>query len=60
MVAHGAANALVPLFPTIVMQPDVAQTRWWIHQTLLLIVGVAFMLHHVRSEMKEGPCPDSS
>lgn len=48
VIAHGTANALVPLFPTIVMQPDVAQTRWWVHQTGLLVVGVLFMLHHVR------------
>jgi uncharacterized membrane protein len=49
VITHGTANALIPLFPTIVMKTDVAQTRWWLHQTLLLIVGVLFMLHHVRS-----------
>jgi membrane protease YdiL (CAAX protease family) len=54
VIAHGTANALVPLFPTIVMAPAVAQTRWWVHQTLLLIVGVLFMLHHVRSRAKRG------
>ncbi|PKQ20103.1 MAG: CPBP family intramembrane metalloprotease [Actinobacteria bacterium HGW-Actinobacteria-6] len=54
VIAHGTANAIVPLFPTIVMAADVAQTRWWIHQTLLLVVGVLFMLHHVRSSARRG------
>jgi hypothetical protein len=54
VMAHGTANAIIPLFPTIVMEPDVAQTRWWLHQTLLLIVGVLFMLHHVRSSARSG------
>ena len=54
MIAHGTSNAIIPLFPTIVMAVDVAQTRWWIHQTLLLIVGVLFMLHYVRSSARRG------
>lgn len=49
VIAHGTLNAFIPLFPTLVMEPDVAQPRWWIHQTLLLLVGVLFLLHYVRS-----------
>ena len=44
VIAHGTVNAFVPLFPTIVMEPDVVQVRWWIHQTLVLVAGVLFML----------------
>lgn len=45
VIAHGTINAFVSLFPTIVMEPDVVQVRWWIHQTLVLVAGVLFMLH---------------
>jgi membrane protease YdiL (CAAX protease family) len=48
VIAHGTINAFVPLVPTLVMEPDVAQPRWWLHQTLLLVVGVLFMWHYVR------------
>ena len=54
VIAHGTANAIIPLFPTIVMESDVAQTRWWLHQALLLIVGILFMLHHMRSSARRG------
>lgn len=44
VIAHGTANAFIPLFPTFVMEWDVLQTRWWIHQTLTLVVGALFIL----------------
>jgi uncharacterized protein len=44
LVVHGTYNAFIPLFPTLVMEPDVLQTRFWIHQTLVLLVGILFML----------------
>jgi uncharacterized protein len=44
LIAHGTYNAFIPLFPTIVMESDVLQTRWWIHQILVLVVGILFML----------------
>jgi uncharacterized protein len=48
LIAHGTNNAFIALFPTIVLQPDALQTRWWIHQTLLLVVGALFMLRLTR------------
>ncbi len=58
VIAHGTFNAFVPLFPTIVMETDVVQVRWWIHQMLVLVAGVLFMLHftcrsRVRSKSRE-------
>lgn len=44
LVAHGTYNAFIALFPTLVMEAEVLQTRWWIHQTLALVVGALFML----------------
>lgn len=44
LVAHGLYNAFIPLFPTLVMESDALQTRWWIHQGLILVVGILFML----------------
>lgn len=40
VIAHGHQNAFIALFPTFVMVQDVFQFRWWIHQLLLLAVGV--------------------
>lgn len=54
VIAHGTANALIPLFPTLVMEAGVAQIRWWVQQTLLLIVGVLFMLAYVRCSARRG------
>ncbi len=48
LVAHGAYNAYIALFPTLVMLPDATQTRWWIHQSLVLVVGILFMLRLTR------------
>lgn len=45
VIAHGTANAFVPLFPTLVLELGVLQTHWWIHQILTLIVGALFILH---------------
>lgn len=47
VIAHGTVNAFIPLFPTVVMEPDVLQIRWWIHQLLLLVVGALFLLYYV-------------
>lgn len=58
VVAHGTINAVIPLFPTLVMASGVAQTRWWMHQTLLLILGVLFMLHHLRRSARGGENPE--
>jgi hypothetical protein len=55
IIAHGTINAFVSLFPTIVMEPDVVQVRWWIHQILVLAAGVLFMLHFTwRGHTRDG------
>jgi len=43
LVAHGTANAFIPVFPTIIMKFDVPQIRFWIWTSLTLIIGVAIM-----------------
>lgn len=50
LVAHGVYNAYIALFPTLVMEADAAQPRWWIHQSLALVVGAAFMLRVARRQ----------
>jgi uncharacterized protein len=44
LIAHGTSNAFVPLFPSIIMEFGVIQTRWWIYNIIVLIVGSLFML----------------
>lgn len=43
LVAHGAANAFVTIFPWIIMAEEAKQTRYWIYVTLILIVGIAIV-----------------
>jgi hypothetical protein len=45
LVGHGTSNAIIALFPTIAAEADASQLRWWLHQTLLLVVGALFLLH---------------
>lgn len=55
LVAHGWGNALVPLFPTLVMAKGVAQQRYWIWAGLSVLVGVTTMfvrLRKVRSTLQ--------
>ena len=52
VIAHGAYNAFIALTPTLVMQSGVVQTRWWIHQTLLVVVGVLFVVYLTRSSRR--------
>jgi uncharacterized protein len=49
LMAHGTMNAFIPLFPTIATDADPAQVRWWLHQALLVVVGVLFMLRVARA-----------
>ena len=48
LVIHGAFNAFIPLFPTIVMQANVVQTRFWIQEIIILVVGSLFMYSMTR------------
>ena len=43
LVAHGFANAFVPLFPTLVMVQGVDQTRYWIWASLTFVIGLVTM-----------------
>jgi uncharacterized protein len=44
LVAHGTSNAFISVFPTFVMAADVIQTRFWIHEVMILIAGILFIL----------------
>ena len=48
LVTHGWANAVVPLFPTLVMAKGAAQQRYWIWASLTLLVGVLAMIVRLR------------
>jgi uncharacterized protein len=54
LMAHGAWNAFIPLFPTVATADDPSQVRWWLHQVLLLVVGAAFLLRVVRARRSGG------
>lgn len=43
LIAHGSFNAFIPLFPTLVMQSGVTQTRFWLHEIMILCVGTLIM-----------------
>jgi membrane protease YdiL (CAAX protease family) len=43
LIAHGVANAFVPVFPTIIMTLGVPQTRYWIWTSLTLISGIVIL-----------------
>jgi uncharacterized protein len=40
LYAHGFANAFIPLMPTLIMQKDVPQPRFWIWVTLTFLIGI--------------------
>ncbi len=40
LIAHGTANAFVPVFPTLIMSLGVPQIRFWIWTSLTLIIGI--------------------
>lgn len=48
LIAHGWANAFVPLFPTVVMVEGAAQPRYWLWVSLTFVIGLVTML--VRSQ----------
>jgi uncharacterized protein len=51
MIAHGTINAFFAVFPTIIMDTDVFQTRFWLHEFLFLIVGAIFLLSIWKKQM---------
>ena len=40
VVAHGAANAFVPLFPAVILAENTRQTRFWIYCIITLVIGL--------------------
>jgi hypothetical protein len=52
LIAHGTFNAFIPLFPTIIMEPGVSQLRFWIHEILILCIGIIIMLRLVKKYEK--------
>jgi len=44
MIAHGTANAFVPLFPVVVLSVNAVQVRYWIWVSLTLAIGIVFLL----------------
>lgn len=51
LIAHGTANAFIPVFPTIIMVTGAPQIRFWILAFLVLIIGIVFML--ISSKIKK-------
>ena len=43
MIAHGTANAFVPLFPVIVLNVNAVQVRYWIWVSMTLVIGIVFL-----------------
>jgi len=40
LVAHGVANAFAALFPFLIMANNIKQTRFWLYQIIILIIGI--------------------
>jgi len=43
LMAHGWANAFVPLFPTVAMVAGATQSRYWIWVSLTFVIGLMTM-----------------
>jgi len=43
LIAHGTFNAFSALFPTIIMDLNVIQIRFWLQEILTIVVGAIFM-----------------
>lgn len=54
LVAHGTANAFIPVFPILVMEDGVLQTRFWIWVSLTFLIGllIAFFRKKKANELK--------
>ena len=52
LIAHGAFNAFMPLFPTLIMEEGVSQFRFWIHEFLILFVGIIIMATYIKAIKK--------
>lgn len=43
-VAHGASNAFIPLFPSLILATSIFQVHFWILEFLYLFIGIATLL----------------
>jgi uncharacterized protein len=43
LIAHGTSNAFIAIFPTFIMDPNAAQLRFWIHNLLIVVIGIIFL-----------------
>ncbi len=46
---HGLSNALIPLMPTLVMQKNMPQPRFWIWTILTLLIGISITILRKRN-----------
>jgi hypothetical protein len=40
LYSHGLANAFIPFIPTIILQKNIQQPRFWIWVTLTFLIGI--------------------
>jgi len=52
LIAHGTANAFVPIFPVIIMKPGAPQVRFWIWVSLTLIIGIVFLIININNSKR--------
>lgn len=53
LVAHGTANAFIPLFPILVMADGVQQTRFWIWISVTLFISISIVFFTRRNVMNQ-------
>jgi membrane protease YdiL (CAAX protease family) len=44
LVAQGAANAFVPLFPVVLMEENADTTRYWIYTIMIFAIGIIIVI----------------
>ena len=49
LYAHGLANSLISIMPTLIMQKDVPQPRFWIWATLTFLIGILITILRKKS-----------
>jgi len=58
LVAHGTANAFIPVFPSIIMATDVFQLHFWILEFLVLVIGIIALLSVTKTRINDQPLPN--
>lgn len=48
LIAHGTSNAFIPLFPTIIFEYEVFQLRFWLHEILILCIGIIILMLYIK------------